>query len=165
MPRSSAVEAQGQTDWTDTSEREEHCRAHEPYQAWCHVCIAGRGRAYSHAMRNLSEKGAPVSESTTGTYGPDQRRPLVTCWMQKTMMVIRDGVRTSSPVLCGRSSRDGCMLSYLLQSKDNSKRNFAVLGQELMASGYKLMENGRWPVRAHPRTDVEGHSLGNGLAE
>ena len=41
-------------------EREEHCRIDEPYRAWCHACIAGRGRADLHAMRNESEKGLPV---------------------------------------------------------------------------------------------------------
>ena len=41
-------------------EREEHCRIHEPYRAWCHVCIAGRGRADLHAMRDESESGLLV---------------------------------------------------------------------------------------------------------
>ena len=36
--------------------REEHCRPHEPYRAWCHACIAGRGRADPHAMSNESER-------------------------------------------------------------------------------------------------------------
>ena len=63
-------------------EREEHCRTHEPYRAWCHACIAGRGRADLHAMRN-------GSESTTGTCGAHQRRTLVTLWKQNTMTVIR----------------------------------------------------------------------------
>ena len=48
-----------------------------------------------------------------------------------------DGVRTSSPVLCGRNSRDGWTVSNLLQSKGNNERNIAVLSQESIACGYQ----------------------------
>ena len=48
-----------------------------------------------------------------------------------------DGLRTSSPVLCGRNSRDGWFFCYLLQSNGNNDRNIAVLSPELMAGGYK----------------------------
>ena len=32
--------------------REEHCRTHEPYRAWCRACVAGRGRADPHHLRD-----------------------------------------------------------------------------------------------------------------
>ena len=62
-------------------EREEHCRTHES-------CIAGRGRAHPHALRNESEKGLPMVGVDCSTHGTDQWRTLVTLWTQK-MMVIR----------------------------------------------------------------------------
>ena len=37
-----------------------------------------------------------------------------------------DGVRTSSPVLCGQNSRDGCMFAHLFHGKGKGKRNVAV---------------------------------------
>ena len=88
-------------------EREEHCRTHEPYRAWCPVCIAGRGRADPHAMRTESEKSLPVVGVDYGYL-----------WSRSAMnagdvVVVADdngdppdGVRRSSPVLCGRNSRD-----------------------------------------------------------
>ena len=99
-------------------EREEHERAHEPYRAWCRACVAGRGRADPHHLRDESEKGLPIfgvdygymwnrAEEAAGDFGevaPDEGDPP-------------DGVRTSSPLLGGRCSRDGYVFAHLLQNK------------------------------------------------
>ena len=68
-----------------------------------------------------------------------------------------DGVRTSSPVLCGRNSRDGWICSHILQSKGNSERNIAVLNQELMAGGYKrqiVRSDGEAAMVSHERLAI-----------
>ena len=96
-----------------------------------------------------------------------------------------DGVRTSSPVLCGPNSGNGWISSNVLQSKGNSERNISVLSQELMAGGYKrqLVKIGReadmvsqvrmailltmadGPHELIQEQTSKGQSLGNGLDE
>ena len=119
-------------------ERDEHCRTHQQYRARCHGCIAGRGRADPHAMKNESEKGLPMVGVDHGCL---QNRPAGKAGdfvaAEDDDGDPPDGVRTSTPVLCRRNSRDGWILSYWLQSKGNSGRNIAVFSQELMPSGYR----------------------------
>ena len=47
-----------------------------------------------------------------------------------------DGVRTSSPVLCGRCSVDRWIFGHLCQTKGDNERNRAVLAKELQAGGH-----------------------------
>ena len=47
-----------------------------------------------------------------------------------------DGVRTSSPVHCGRCSVDRWLFGHLCQAKGDNERNRAVLAKELQAGGY-----------------------------
>ena len=91
-----------------------------------------------------------------------------------------DGVRTLSPVLCGRCSVDGCLFGHLCQAKGDNERNRAVLAKELHAVGYTRVvvhSDGELALLAHVRAaramTVEsvheqvsmGQSPGNGLAE
>ena len=59
------------------------------------------------------------------------------------------------------------VFSWLLQSKGNDEGNISVLGQESSHGQPRALgdlgHHGRWAIRAHPRTNVEGQSLGNGL--
>ena len=163
----SNADAQEQTDWTDTN------------RTWRSL---HKSRAVSRLVScfhrwtrmrwvTSAKKACPWWESTTGNCGCHPRRTLVTLWKQKTMTMIRHGVSTSSPVLCGRNSRDGWSSTYVLQRKGNSERHTAVLSQELMAGGYTrhtvrpdgeaaMVSHVRLAILAtmaggHPTTDVE----------
>ena len=48
-----------------------------------------------------------------------------------------DGVRTSSPVLCGRCSVDRWIFGHLCQAKGDNERNRAASAKELQAGGGK----------------------------
>ena len=167
-------------------EREEHERAHEPYRAWCRACVAGRGRADPHHLRDESEKGLPIfgvdygylwnrAEEAAGDLGevaPDEGDPP-------------GGVKTSSPLLGGRWSRDGCAFAHLLQNKGSNERSVAALASELKAGGYRrsiVRSDGEPAIKSnirdavlHAMTDSaqefltevvsKGQSPGNGLAE
>ena len=93
-PRNERRRRSGTDHGTDTKEHEELCRTHEPYRAWCHACIAHRGRNDPHAMRTSLRKACLWSESTAGTCGADVEA-------EDDDGDPPDCVRTTSPVLCG----------------------------------------------------------------
>ena len=65
-----------------------------------------------------------------------------------------DGVRTSSPVLCGRCSVDRWLFGHLCQAKGDNERNRAVLAKELQAGGYLrvvVRSDGEPALLAHVR--------------
>ena len=65
-----------------------------------------------------------------------------------------DGVRTSSPVLCGRCSVDRWLFGHLCQAKGDNERNRAVLAKELQAGGYPrvvVRSDGEPALSAHVR--------------
>ena len=65
-----------------------------------------------------------------------------------------DGVRTSSPVLCGRCSVDRWLFGHLCQAKGDNERNRAVLAKELQAGGYPrvvVRSDGESALLAHVR--------------
>ena len=72
-----------------TVERLEHCRTHEPYGAGCHACIAGRGLADPHVMRNKSESGLLVVGDDYGYLWSRSAENAGDAGKQKTMTVIR----------------------------------------------------------------------------
>ena len=65
-----------------------------------------------------------------------------------------DGVRTSSPVICGRCSVDRWLFGHLCQAKEDNERNRAVLAKELLAGGYPrvvVRSDGEPALLAHVR--------------
>ena len=96
-----------------------------------------------------------------------------------------DGVRTSSPLLGGRCSRDGYVFAHLLQNKGSNERSVASLANELKNAGYRrsiVRSDGEQAIKSNIRDAVmqamsdtalefltetvsKGQSLGNGLAE
>ena len=109
---------------------------HEPYRSWCRACVAGRGRADAHVRRPGVEKGVPIIGVDYGYLwsrvpeAPDAPQDEVAGEDPP------DGVRTSSPVLCGRCSVDRWLFGHLCLAKGDNERNRAVLAKELQAGGY-----------------------------
>ena len=86
--------------------KEQTISVHEPYRSWCRACVAGRGRADAHVVRPGVEKGVPIIGVDHGYLW--SRAPETSDAPQDDVAGEDppDGVRTSSPVLCGRCSVD-----------------------------------------------------------
>ena len=93
------------------AEREAHELTHEPYRAWCPACVAGRARADAHRLRGEEEKGLPA---VGVDYGYLWSRAAVEAGVEELELEEPPaGVKVSSPVLCGRNSRDGWVFGHL----------------------------------------------------
>ena len=68
-------------------EIEEHAALHEPYRAWCPVCIAGRGVSDRHVWRAADASAVPVVGVDYGFFAPKDEGP------------------EGTPVLCGKDTR------------------------------------------------------------
>ena len=159
----------------------EHELTHEPYRSWCRACVAGRGRADAHILRDEGEKGLPIVGVDYGyLWAKNFEDPV------DEEGAPPDGVRTSSPILCGRCSRDRWIFGHLCEQKGNTERNRGVLAKELCLGGYPriiVRSDGEAPMVAHVRAAVavaqigdipvealvettsRGQSAANGLAE
>ena len=97
--------------------QEHEISGHEPYRSWCRACVAGRGRADAHVGRPGGEKGVPIIGVDQASDAPHD---------EVAGEDPPDGVRTSSPVLCGRCSVDRWLFGHLCQAKGDHERNRAV---------------------------------------
>ena len=168
----------------DVTEHEQ--TGHEPYRSWCRACVAGRGRADAHVARPAGEKGLPVIGVDYGYLWSRSAENTDEAQDEIAGADPPDGVRASSPVLCGRCSTDRWLFGHLCQSKGDNDRNRSVLAKELTAGGYPrviVRSDGEPAMLAHVRAarvvaTLDGvplevvqeqvsksQSPGNGLAE
>ena len=98
--------------------------------------MAGRGRADAHVERPGVGKGVPIIGVDCGYLW--SRAPEASDAPEDEVAGEDppDGVRTSSPVLCGRCSVARWLFGHLCQAKGDNERNRAVLAKELQAGGY-----------------------------
>ena len=116
--------------------QEHEISGHEPYRSWCRACVAGRGRADAHVGRPGVEKGVPIIGVDYGYLWSRAPEASDAPHDEVAGEDPPDGVRTSSPVLCGRCSVDRWIFGHLCQAKGDNERNRAVLAKELQAGGY-----------------------------
>ena len=160
--------------------------ADELYRVWWHVCIAGRGRADPHAMRNESEKGLPVVGVDYGYSWNRSAQNTDDVVEEKTMAVIR---LTASGELASLVWMKPTKWVYFLliasKATATTKENIAVISQDLMAGGCKrqiVRTDGEAAMVSHVRVAIlatmadaaieliqeqtsKGPSLENGLAD
>ena len=175
------------TSETWIAEVQEHeISGHEPYRSWCRACVAGRGRADAHVGRRGVEKGVPIIGVDYGHLWSLAAEASDAPHDEVAGQDPPDGVRTLSPVLCGRCSVDRWIFGHICQTKGDSERNRAVLAKELKAGGYPgvvVRSDGELALLAHvkaaramtmvseiPLASVheqlsKEQSPGNGLAE
>ena len=121
---------------TDAEVQEHEISGHEPYRRWCRACVAGRGRADAYVERLGVEKGVPITGVDYGYLWSRAPEASDARHDEVAGEDPPDGVRTSSPVLCGRCSVDRWIFGHLCQTKGDNERNRAVLAKELQAGGY-----------------------------
>ena len=116
--------------------QERETSGHEPYRSWCPTCVANRGRADAHVGRPGVEKGVPIIGVDYGYLWSRAPQASDASHDEVAGEDPPDGVRTSSPVFCGRCSVDRWIFGHLCQTKGDNERNRAVLAKELQAGGY-----------------------------
>ena len=116
--------------------QEHEISGHELYRSWCRACVASTGRADAHVVRPGFEKGVPIIGVDYGCLLSRAPEASDAPHGEVAGEDPPDGVRTSSPVLCGRCSVDRWLFGHLCQAKGDNERNRAVLAKELQAGGY-----------------------------
>ena len=84
--------------------QEHEISGHEPYRSWCRACVAGRGRADAHVGRPGVDKGVPIIGVDHGYLWSRAPEASDAPHDEVAGEDPPDGVRTSSPVLCGNLS-------------------------------------------------------------
>ena len=170
----------------DEIEEHEAC-GHEPYRSWCPDCVAGRGRADSHIQRGAGEKALPIFGVDYGfLWNKAPQEDAAAAADEEQEEEPPTGIKTSSPILCGRCSADGWLIAQLCLRKGDDERNRQGLALELLAGGYPrivVRSDGEHSILAHIRAAVavamsgekplevltetvsKAQSAGNGLAE
>ena len=134
--------------------QEHEISSHEPYRSCCRACVAGRGRADAHVGRPGVENGVPISGVEYGYLWSRAPEALDAPQDGVAGEDPPDGVRTSSPVLCGRCSVDRWLFGHLCQAKGDNGWNRALLAKELQAGGYPrvvVRSDGEPALLAHVR--------------
>ena len=103
--------------------QEHEISGHEPYRSWCRASVSGRGRADAHVGRQGVEKGVPVIGVDYGYFwsrAPEASDPPHD---EVAGEDSPDGVRNSSPVLCGWCSVVRWLFGHLCQASGDNERN------------------------------------------
>ena len=127
---------------------------HEPYRSWCRACVAGRGRADAHVGRPGVENCVPIIGVDYGYLWSRAPEASDAPHDEVAGEDPPDGVRTSSPVLCGRCSGIGGYLVIFVSQKGTTSGIVPWLAKELQAGGYTrvvVRSDGEPALLAHVR--------------
>ena len=110
-------------------ERVAHEALHEPYRNWCRACVAGRGRADAHRVRE--SRSVPVIGIDFGYLVP--RAPAA--GEAATEQEEHEDHPGACPLLAGRCGSDRWLLGTLLQQKGVTQYGREFLQKELKNVG------------------------------